>query len=84
MLVVILENAEVGPSFAEVPVFLNTDTEKSFLWNSFSTQAAFSPLTFIVLCTLYEVAFHGLPFQRRFSEMNDLLNLAHLGAPYGS
>lgn len=47
-----LENAEVGLSSAEVPVFCcfflsNAENEKSFPWNFFSTQAAFSPLTFI-------------------------------------
>lgn len=47
-----LENAEVGPSSAEVPVFLllffsNAENEKSFPWNFFSTQAAFCPLTCI-------------------------------------
>lgn len=53
MLVVMLESAEVGPSFAEVPgfflcvFFFNAENEKCFPSNFFSTQAAFSPLPFI-------------------------------------
>lgn len=69
------ENAEVGPSSAEVPVlfcFAFTCKTKSFLWNFFSTQAALSPLTFIGVL-FYAIVFHALPFQRVNLEMTDSL-----------
>lgn len=83
MLVVILENAEVGPSSAEVPVFLNAETKKVFHGISFSTQEEFSPLTFIAFCTCYEVVFYVLLFRRSILEITNLLTSAHLGGTYG-
>lgn len=70
-----------GPVLLQSHGLFFSANQKSFLWNFFSTQAAFPPFS-LVFWTFYQTVFHVLPFQRRYLEMTDVLNYSSFGGSF--